>query len=165
MKKRRMKIKIRQAISIMALGCLLLGLPPSSASTQGLSSGCPQIVPESWMPSLDQVAEAFEESAMTNVQTSQQALNQFGQDLADLRDAQLFIVYMKLMQSSDPSIQADLFKEQERWLNQRKEKAQASIVSKGGTLASLEYSEAFRKITEERLKELKARLQKRATVR
>jgi uncharacterized protein YecT (DUF1311 family) len=155
-----MEIKIRTFISIIVLGSLLLGFTPASA--RSLPPGCSQIVPESWRPVLDQVAEAVEESSIEDTQTSQQALNRTSQNLADIRDAQLFITYVQLMKTFDEQGQTDLFEEQKHWLNQRVEKAQASVVSKGGTLASLEYSDAFRQITEERLAELKARLQKRA---
>lgn len=155
-----MNIKTRQTLASMTLSCLLGGLSPAPVLAQNPSTQCPQMVPQSWLPSLDQVAESIEESANTDMHASQQALNRIGQNLADLRDAQLFIVYMKLMQHLDAVMQANLYKEQERWLKQRKEKAQASVVSQGGTLASLEYSDTFREITEERLKELQARLLK-----
>lgn len=155
-----MRTKTGQSIVFMVLSFLLTVLPPMSVLAQKASPHYLQIVPPSWMPSLDQVAEFFEEIVDSDAQASQQALNRIGQNLADLRDAQLFIVYMKLMQHLDADLRMSLFKEQEHWLNQRKEKAQASVVSQGGTLASLEYSDTFRKITEERLKELQARLLK-----
>jgi uncharacterized protein YecT (DUF1311 family) len=156
-----MKINVGPIVSTIAMGCLLFGLPSLPASARNHLSSNSQIVPESWVPSLDQVAEALEESAKADTQISQQALNRTSQNLADIRDAQLFIAYLRLMQTLDTRGQAHLFKEQTHWLNQRKEKARASIVSKGGSLEALEYNDAFRQMTEERLTELKARLQKR----
>jgi len=157
-----MGIRIDKIVSIIALGSLLICLTPSLALARRLPSGCSQIVPESWKPSLDEVAQAIEESSKEDNQASQQALNRASQNLADIRDAQLFIAYIQLMKTLDERGQTNLFDEQKRWLNQRGEKAQASVVSKGGSLASLEYSDTFRQITEKRLAELKARLQKRA---
>ncbi len=160
-----MNIKTRQTLASMTLSCLLTVLSPVPVLAQNPSALYAQIVPPSWTPSLEQVAESIEESAGTDLHASQQALNRIGQNLADLRDAQLFIVYMRLMQHLNAVMQVNLYQEQDRWLNQRKEKAQASVVSQGGTLASLEYSDTFRKITEERLKELQARLKKHVTVK
>jgi len=159
-----MLTKTGQSIVFMVLSFLLTVLPPvpvlAQQNSQHYSTQYLQIVPPSWAPSLDQVAEFLEETVNSDAQTSQQALNRIGQNLADLRDAQLFIVYMKLMQHLDAGSRISLFKEQEHWLKQRKEKAQASVVSQGGTLAALEYSDTFRKVTEERLRELQARLLK-----
>jgi uncharacterized protein YecT (DUF1311 family) len=80
--------------------------------------------------------------------------------MADLRDAELFIVYVQLMQALAPQERTKLFKEQERWLSERDERAQAAVVSKGGTLEPLEYSSAYRSITERRLSVLRQLLRK-----
>jgi len=156
-----LEIRIDKIVSIIALNCLLIGLVALPASARNSPSGYFPIIPESWVPSLDQVAQAIEESSQEDRQASQQILNRISQNLADIRDAQLFIAYIQLMNVLDERGQTDLFEEQKRWLNQRDEKARAAIVSKGGTLASLEYSNAFHQFTEERLAELKARLQER----
>jgi uncharacterized protein YecT (DUF1311 family) len=58
----------------------------------------------------------------------------------------------------DGKEQRDLFDEQKNWLAKRDELAQAAVVSKGGSLAPLEYASAFRKVTEKRLAELEQRL-------
>ncbi|AEJ00887.1 protein of unknown function DUF1311 [Nitrosomonas sp. Is79A3] len=158
MKKELMKNRER---AIIVLVSLFLCLTTLQASEFGQFSDCFQIIPESWTPSLDQVAQAIEESSKEDRQASQQVLNRTSQNLADIRDAQLFIAYVQLMQSLNTQGKTELFDEQKRWLNQRDEKARASVVSKGGTLASLEYSDAFRQFTEERLAELKARLLER----
>ncbi len=158
MKKELMKNRER---AIIVLVSLFLCLTTLQASELGQFSDCFQIIPESWNPALDQVAQAIEESSKGDRKASQQVLNRMSQNLADIRDAQLFIVYIRLFQVLDNQEQTNLFDEQRRWLNQRGEKARASVVSKGGTLASLEYSDVFRQFTEERLAELKARLQER----
>lgn len=64
-----------------------------------------------------------------------------------------------MIQTLDAQGQAELFEEQKRWLVKRAENAQAAVISKGGSLTPLEYSGAFKKITEERLAELQKRLQ------
>lgn len=117
------------------------------------------LVPETWRPALEQVSGYLEESAKADVRASQQTLNQNSQNLADIRDAQLFIVYIQLMRALDTQGQAKLFEEQKHWLVKRAEYAEAAVISKGGSLAPLEYNSAFKKITEERLIELQKRLQ------
>lgn len=51
-----------------------------------------------------------------------------------------------------------------RTLDKRTDKTDASVESKGGSLGPLEYSSAFRKITEEMLTELQKRLQKPVSI-
>lgn len=143
----------------IAFGGLLLVLLPSATSARDLPRGYCELVPDAWTPALDQVGDYLAESSKTEAQASQQALNQMSQNLADVRDAQLFITYIQLMQTLDARGQTQLFEEQMRWLDKRNESARASVISKGGTLAPLEYSGAFRKITEERLLDLQKRLQ------
>jgi len=77
--------------------------------------------------------------------------------MADVSDAQLFISYIQLMQRLDQQQRADLFKEQQAWLEARIQQASAAIISKGGSLAPLEYNDAFIEITEARLKDLQQR--------
>ncbi len=154
-----MEIRMGRFFSVALLGCLLLWLIPSTTFALNGASAAAHLVPEFWVPSLEQVAETLDESSKGDTQASQQALNRVSQNLADVRDAQLFITYIHLMQALDARGQAQLFEEQKRWLGKRDELARAAVVSKGGTLAPLEYSGAFRKITEERLAELQKRLQ------
>lgn len=149
--------KSRTIISVfqIALGCLILIL---YVSETGARERC-ELVPETWKPALEQVSGYLEESAKADARASQQTLNQNSQNLSDIRDAQLFIVYIQLMQTLDTQEQARLFAEQKHWLGQRAEYAEAAVISRGGSLAPLEYNSAFKKITEERLTELKKRLQ------
>ncbi len=156
-----MEKRIWRIVSILVLCSLLLAFAPMVISACKITSDRSQLIPETWSPSLGQVAQAIEESSQEDRQASQQVLNRASQNLADIRDAQLFIAYIQLFQVLGTQEQTNLFDEQKHWLNQRDEKARASIASKGGTLASLEYSDAFRQFTEERLAELKARLQER----
>ena len=122
-----------------------------------------ELVPTEWTPSLEQVQEDVEEGTAAQPNQSQQALNKSAQNLADLADARLFITYVLLLQKLDENGRAELLKEQKAWLTQRTASAQAAVVSKGGSLAPLEYASAFGDITKKRLAELKARLAQQST--
>ena len=116
------------------------------------------IVPPGWHPSLNEPLAFMEEEANARTQPSQQFLNRTSQSQADLRDAQLFITYISLMQVLDKSGRDALFEEQRDWLKRRKEQAKEAVKSEGGSLQPLEYSSAFRQITETRLATLQKRL-------
>lgn len=139
--------------------CFLLVLLPQEASARIHPRGYCELVPETWTPSLEQVKDYLEEASKAQPEAPQQVLNQMSQNLADVSDTRLFIAYIQLMQKLDIQGQAKLFEEQKRWLDKRAENAQAAVISTGGSLAPLEYSGAFKKITEERLAELQKRLQ------
>ena len=143
----------------MIIGGFFLVLLSSPTFARDRSPGFNTVVPESWTPSLDQLKETLKASSKSDSQASQQTMNLTSQNLADVCDAQLFILYVKLMQTLDERERIKLFEEQKRWLDKRAEPASASVTSKGGSLAPLEYSAKFSKITEERLVELQKRLQ------
>jgi uncharacterized protein YecT (DUF1311 family) len=142
----------------IVIGGFILALQASALYAREHPHVSNKLIPEYWEPSLEQLKDTLEESAKTESQTSQQAMNLISQNLADVRDAQLFILYIQLMQTLDARGRVQLFKEQKRWLGKRAELASASVTSKGGSLAPLEYSAAFSKLTEERLVELQKRL-------
>ena len=118
--------KSNRPVFQIALGCLLLVL----YAPETLARGRCELVPETWAPSLEQVSAYLEESAKADAKASQQTLNQNSENLADIRDAQLFILYIELMQRLDARGQAELFKEQKRWLGKRIEYAQSAVISK-----------------------------------
>jgi uncharacterized protein YecT (DUF1311 family) len=163
LRRRRNEGKNGRIIAMVGLGAVLLALIPTPAFSQDTPPKRCELVPEAWAPSLDQVWEYVEEKSKSETTTSQRVLTQTSANLADLRDAQLFIAYVRLMQTLDVKEQGELFEEQRRWLSKRGESARASVTSKGGTLAPLEYSGAFEKITEQRLAELRRRLQRQGT--
>ena len=117
-----------------------------------------QVVPDGWKPSLEQAQTTIQDELEAKAQKSQQYLNRTSQNLSDLTDAQLFITYILVMQNLDGKEQKTLFDEQKNWLAKRDELAQSAVVSKGGSLAPLEYASAFRQVTEKRLAELEQRL-------
>ncbi|PPK73941.1 uncharacterized protein DUF1311 [Methylobacter tundripaludum] len=149
------KSKPTASVVQIALGCFLLVLHAPEIDARGRC----ELVPESWAPSLEQVSGYLEEAAKADTKASQQTLNQNSQNLADICDAQLYILYIELMQRLDARGQAELFKEQKRWLGKRVDYAQSAVVSKGGSLAPLEYNGAYKKYTEDRLLQLQKRLQ------
>ncbi|MEQ1635771.1 MAG: lysozyme inhibitor LprI family protein [Methylococcales bacterium] len=150
-----LKILLRRLL----LSLLISGYLPSPASAREHSQSVGALIPKHWSPSLDQLKETLEASSKTEPQPPQQAMNLTSQNLADIRDAQLFIVYVQLMQKLNLRERKKLLKEQILWLEKRAESASASVTSKGGSLAPLEHSAAFSEITEKRLKELLKRLQ------
>lgn len=117
-----------------------------------------EFVPPGWNPSLGEPLAFMEEEANAKAQPSQQFLNRTSQSLADLRDAQLFITYIFLIQVLDTAERTVLFQEQQEWLKRRQEQAQQAVKSEGGSLQPLEYSSAFRQITEARVATLQKRL-------
>jgi uncharacterized protein YecT (DUF1311 family) len=156
--------RVRFSFGIV-IGVLLLVLCASKPKAQQERTELtPMIlVPMGWTPSLEQVQEDVEENLAAQPHQSQQALNKASQNVADLADARLFITYVLLLQKLDEKGRASLLKEQQVWLTQREASARAAVVSKGGSLAPLEYASAFGDITKKRLAELEARLTQQPT--
>jgi len=137
---------------------VLISIGVSCGPKQDQKKTSTAVLPSDWKPFLEQVQEDLQEAFERNPNKSQQALNRASQDIADLLDARLFITYVRLMEALDPLSRSNLFNEQKDWLAKRVENAQAGVTSKGGSLGTLEYSGAYRKITEERLAQLERRL-------
>lgn len=158
-KRQTVESKLRLCLGIV-LGILLLTSCASKPEAQQeRTESTPTILaPTEWTPSLEQVQEEVEENLAAQPNQSQQALNKAAQNLADLTDARLFITYVLLLQKLDEQGRAELFNEQKAWLTRREASARASVVSKGGSLAPLEYASAFSDMTKKRLAELELRL-------
>ena len=137
---------------------VLISIGVSCAPKQEEKKVSAAVIPGDWKPFLEQVQEDLQEAFARDPNKSQQTLNRASQDIADLLDARLFITYVRLMDALDPLSRSNLFNEQKDWLAKRVENAQAAVTSKGGSLGTLEYSGAYRKITEERLAQLERRL-------
>jgi uncharacterized protein YecT (DUF1311 family) len=134
-----------------------------SSAGQDAAEECSTIVPKGWTPTLEQAQIFIEDESAAKTSKNQRFLTQTSQSMTDLRDAQLFITYVQLMQALDAEERCDLLSEQKRWLSAREKSARAAVDSKGGSLEPLEFSEAFRKITEERLAVLEGRLADKQT--
>jgi uncharacterized protein YecT (DUF1311 family) len=149
----------------IVIGVLLLVLcvPKPEAQQESAELTPTILVPMEWRPSLEQVQEEVENGIAAQPHQSQQALNRASQNLADLADARLFITYVLLQQKLDEKGRKALFMEHKAWLTQRAALARAAVVSKGGSLAAMEYASAFIDITKKRLAELEARLASHST--
>ncbi len=141
----------------------IIVLFPLSSPGRDLSNERRELVPGEWNPSLESVQTYIEEEFAAKTRKDQRFLNRTSQSMADLGDAHLFITYVLLMQTLDAKERTELFNEQKRWLNEREKLAQAAVKSKGGSLEPLEYSSAFRRITEQRLTELEKRFKRERT--
>ena len=149
---------LRHRLNVVCVLVVLSYLFCSCTPKQDVTRTPTPVIPAVWTPSLEQVQEDFKEAVERNPNKNQQALNRASQNMADLLDARLFIIYVKLMDALAGAAKLDLFNEQEQWLSKRRDLAQGAVTSKGGSLQPLEYSGAYRKVTNERLLELQSRL-------
>lgn len=134
-----------------------------------LLQGCLQtyeplvLIPNNWSPSLTQAREFVAGTSNKPAEVNQRMLSNTIQTLADISDAQLFIIYVRLMPTLNENDRGRLFDEQQRWLETREHRARAAVVSEGGTLAPIEYNGVFLKMTETRLSELLKQLNQAGT--
>ena len=150
------------ALLLLAPLCIAtLASDYAAPSDPGPSKGC-QLAPRGWAPSLDLARSYLERKLSAETNPSQHELVKASQTLADLSDAQLFVAYVRLMQTLNLTGQTKLLAEQTKWLDGRTARARAAVVSKGGSLEPLEYSGAFRLITDQRLTELRERLRRQS---
>lgn len=133
-----------------ALALALIGLISTSCSHKERDA----LVPDNWTPSLEQAGEFVDEMSKNQSLINQRFLSDTSQHLADISDARLFIVYVRLMQTLNNKERGALFDEQQQWLEKREQSARAAVISKGGSLAPVEYNHVFRSMTEARLSEL-----------
>jgi uncharacterized protein YecT (DUF1311 family) len=115
------------------------------------------IIPDEWEPYLDQAAE-YLESELDAWQTGQQGANRLSADLGFIQDARLFQTYVRLYERLAPPKRAELRREQQDWLDERRNKAEEAVISHGGTLAPLEFNLKFIEVTVAKIKELEDRL-------
>ena len=85
-------------------------------------------------------------------------MNRLSRRIADLKDAQLFTVYVRLAEYLGAADREALRQEQEAWLVARGKYAEDHIESHGGSLAPLEANSAEMEFTEKRISELTKRL-------
>jgi uncharacterized protein YecT (DUF1311 family) len=128
-----------------------------AVDTSVLSQAALQIVQDDWEPRLDSAIEILYYSIQRE-RVSQAEMNHVSSNVAGITDAQLFVTYTKLFQKLPTADQLELYREQEEWRAQRNVYAQKQIESHGGSLARLEYSEAFSEFTKLRIEDLKKRI-------
>ncbi len=115
-----------------------------------------KIIPPEWLPALAPAVDSML-AALKEVNT-QAEMNSLSRQITDMRDAQLFVAYVRLYERLDPKARAKLLQEQTTWLEARTKAARIAVESKGGSLAALEANDAEATLTEKRLSELRARL-------
>lgn len=114
------------------------------------------VAPEEWLPALfPSIQFALQQLKEAD---SQAAMNSLSRQIAEMKDAQLYIAYVRLYQRLSTKEQSELLAEQTKWLKQRAKAAKDAVESKGGSLAALEASDAELDFTEQRLRELRKRL-------
>ncbi|MGI8435556.1 MAG: lysozyme inhibitor LprI family protein [Chthoniobacterales bacterium] len=117
-----------------------------------------KVVPPDWLPALHpSIENALEQLKDAN---AQQEMNRLSRQIAEMRDAQLYIAYVRLYQKLGTKERAALLTEQTKWLKARVKAAKAEVESEGGSLAALEANNAEVTFTEKRLKELRDRYKK-----
>jgi len=105
-----------------------------------------------WNPDagLDQVVDQLEEILENLMQ--QQPMNYTSANIASVRDAQLFILFVKYFEGLPPEQRISAIKEQEAWLEQRFKSARLSASEyEGGTMYGLIYSGEYASVTSERI--------------
>jgi uncharacterized protein YecT (DUF1311 family) len=133
--------------------CILpVVFPPSAQS--GEREGT--ILPREWRPDGTAASEWLGKD-LTEMQ-AQQGMNQLSRCLADLRDAELFAIYVRLFERLSEPERRLLLREQEAWLVARRKAAENAVESEGGSLAPYEANSAEMKFTERRIAELTKRL-------
>lgn len=134
---------------LLSLTVLTLPLIDSAASKT-------EIAPEEWLPALFPSIEfALQQLKEAD---SQAAMNALSRQVAEMKDAQLYIAYVRLYQRLSTKEQTQLLAEQTSWLKKRAKAAKDAIESEGGSLAALEANDAELDFTEQRLRELRKRL-------
>jgi len=113
-------------------------------------------LPGNWNPSLDAAIERLE--AVLKDATGQQPMNYLSAEIAELKDAKLFVIYVRLMDHLDNKGRRELSNEQAEWLKAREKHSEESVDSVGGSAAPLEYNTAEAEFTDKRIKILTKRL-------
>ncbi len=133
----------------LTLVTFMILLSPARAQTKTT------VVPDDWLPALHpSIENALEQLKEAS---SQAEMNRLSRQIAEMRDAQLYIAYVRLYQRLGSKDRAALVLEQTKWLKAREKAAKEGVESEGGSLAVLEANNAEVTFTEKRLKELRAR--------
>ena len=113
-------------------------------------------LPENWNPCLDAAIEQLETELKDA--TAQQPANSLSARIAELKDAKLFVIYVRLTDYLDNKRRRELSNEQAEWLKAREKHSEESVDSVGGSAAPLEYNSAEAEFTDKRIIILTKRL-------
>ncbi len=123
---------------------------------RGFAQSSSKVIPADWVPALaPSITSALDRLKAANSQTE---MNLLSREVAEMTDAQLFVVYVRLYEKLPAKERTALLAEQEKWLKARTKAAAAGVESEGGSLAPLEANNAAVTFTEKRLAELRTRL-------
>ena len=141
---------MKKSLFISLASLFFIGTQPLVAQTKS------RIIPDGWLPALSpSIKYALNQLRDAN---SQAEMNSLSRQVAEMTDAQLFIVYTRLYERLSTKERAALVAEQTKWLKAREKAAHEGVESTGGSLAPLEANNAEVTFTEKRLVELRARL-------
>jgi uncharacterized protein YecT (DUF1311 family) len=135
------------------LCCALLSLFLIAHSLRAESTS---IIPVKWQPDLS--AAIDRSAADLKDTTAQMQMNTLSRQIADMKDAQLFVLYIRLYERVSAKEREQLMAEQTKWLKARTKAAREAIQSEGGSLAPLESNTGEADFTNKRISELTRRL-------
>jgi uncharacterized protein YecT (DUF1311 family) len=127
-----------------------------SQTCRGETDSRESILPPRWDPDPFLTIDYLERQ-LSNA-PGQQEMNQLSAKIAELKDAQLLIVYVRLMERLGLEQRKALLLEQRNWLDKREKHVAKSVKSVGGTTAPLEANRANIEFTEKRISELRDKL-------
>ena len=115
------------------------------------------LIPKGWLKAeaLEAVQTPLQKQLDTGI-----AMLETAWDMATVKDAQLFIVYVSLMENLPEPERAALRKEQEAWLKKREKAAAKADDGEGGQIGHLQSATEHQEWSEKRIAELKKRLTK-----
>jgi uncharacterized protein YecT (DUF1311 family) len=136
---------------------LLLAIPFLIAFTLSAFAD-PPLLPKDWVrvEELQQVEQPLQKQLDTGVGMLATAWN-----MAILKDAELFVVYVRLAERLSAKERAGLLKEQEAWLKQREKAAAKADDGQSGQIGHLQSASEHQAWSEKRILELQKRLAKR----
>ncbi|MEP6667928.1 MAG: lysozyme inhibitor LprI family protein [Chthoniobacter sp.] len=128
------------------------------AATVAPSHAQSPLIPKGWIKAdaLDALEAPLQKQLDTGI-----AMLETAWDMATVKDAQLFIVYVTLLEKLPEPDRAALRKEQEAWLNKREKAAAKADDGEGGQIGHLQSATEHQEWSEKRIAELKKRMPKR----
>jgi uncharacterized protein YecT (DUF1311 family) len=114
------------------------------------------VIPQGWQPTLNQTDRSLENDLKDA--RAQMGINMISREIADIKDAELFVIYVQLFETLSPKERTTLCQQQGKWLKAREKHAKAAIESAGGSLAPYEANTAETDFTEKRIQQLTQRL-------
>lgn len=120
------------------------------APTSAVAESALQVMSATWTPPLDQVLDQLKAELDTGV-----AVNFTTVNMCFVIDAKLFYVYTELFQQLSAEDQIELYEEQLEWREYRHQQAESS--TGGGSAGTIDYSETYMNLTEQRIESLSIR--------